>query len=81
MCIRDRDAAHSCGRDLLAARFGPEARAWGAPELQARRLAAWDQWCRSLDAARFGLEAPPFPEAARLVEDLLPLPDGRKVAP
>ena len=75
------DAAHAQGRELLEARFGTEARAWGAPEFQARRLAAWDQWCRSLDAARFGLEAPPFPEAARLVEDLLPLPDGRKVAP
>lgn len=75
------DAAHALGRDLLEARFGPEARAWGSADFQARHLVAWEQWSRSLDAARFGLEAPPFPEAARLVEDLLPLPDGREVAP
>jgi len=61
---RDRrtlDAAHGLGRDLLAARFGEAARAWGPEDFQNQRLGPWDQWARSLDAARFGRTEPPFP--------------------
>ena len=61
---RDRaalDAAHSAGQDLLAAHFGEEARSWGPEDFQARALAPWALWIRSLDAARFALAEPPFP--------------------
>jgi hypothetical protein len=61
------DAAHGLGRDLLAARFGEAARAWGAEDFRARRLGPWDQWARSLDAARFGRTEPPFPAPEALV--------------
>lgn len=64
------DAAHDLGRDLLAARFGDGARAWGVAEFQARNLAPWDQWVRSLDAARFGRTEPPFPVPEPLVAAL-----------
>ena len=64
------DEAHALGRDLLAARFGDDARAWGPAEFQARNLAPWDQWTRSLDAARFGRTQPPFPAAEPLVAAL-----------
>ncbi|WP_243324477.1 MULTISPECIES: hypothetical protein [Geothrix] len=70
---RDRtalDAAHALGRDLLAARFGDAARAWGPAEFQARNLGPWDQWTRSLDAARFGRTEPPFPAPEPLVAAL-----------
>lgn len=70
---RDRsalDEAHRQGRDLLAARFGEGARAWGSSEFQARNLAPWDQWARSLDAARFGRTEPPFPPPEPLVAAL-----------
>jgi hypothetical protein len=70
---RDRaalDAAHGLGRDLLAARFGEEARAWGPAEFQARNLDPWDQWTKSLDAARFGRTEPPFPAPEPLVAAL-----------
>lgn len=70
---RDRetlDEAHRQGRDLLAARFGESARAWGPAEFQARHLAPWDQWARSLDAARFGRTEPPFPAPGALVAAL-----------
>lgn len=67
------DEAHARGRDLLAARFGEEARAWGPDAFQARNLGPWDQWIRSLDAARFGRSEPPFPAADPLVAAL----DGR----
>lgn len=70
---RDRaalDAAHALGRDLLAARFGDAARAWGPTEFQARNLGPWDQWTRSLDAARFGRTEPPFPAPEPLVAAL-----------
>ena len=73
---RDREAldgAHARGRELLAARFGDEARAWGPAEFQARGLAPWDQWAKSLDAARFGRSEPPFPVAEILLQAL----DGR----
>jgi hypothetical protein len=70
---RDRvtlDAAHGQGRDLLAARFGEAARAWGASEFQARQLGVWEQWSRSLDAARFGRAEPPFPSSEELIAAL-----------
>ena len=70
---RDRaalDAAHGLGRDLLAARFGEAARAWGPAEFQARGLDPWDQWVKSLDAARFGRKEPPFPAPEPLVAAL-----------
>jgi hypothetical protein len=66
----DLDAAHDRGRDLLAARFGETARAWGPMDFQARNLAPWDQWVRSLDAARFGRTEPPFPASEPLVAAL-----------
>lgn len=66
------DAAHGLGRDLLAARFGEEARAWGPADFRARRLAPWDQWVQSLDAARFGRTEPPFPPAEPLLASLEP---------
>lgn len=77
---RDRetlDAVHGLGRDLLAARFGEAARAWGPAELQTRGLAPWDQWAKSLDAARFGRTEPPFPAPDPLVTVL----DARGDAP
>jgi hypothetical protein len=67
------DAAHALGRDLLAARFGDTARAWGPAEFRDHNLAPWDQWVKSLDAARFGRTEPPFPAPEPLVAAL----DGR----
>ena len=70
---RDRatlDAAHGLGRDLLAARFGEAARAWGPVDFQAHNLGPWDQWTKSLDAARFGHTEPPFPAPEPLVAAL-----------
>jgi hypothetical protein len=67
------DAAHGAGRDLLAARFGDEARSWGPVAFQARGLEVWGEWVRSLDAARFALAEPPFP----LLEALLAALEGR----
>lgn len=67
------DAAHGLGRDLLVARFGEPARAWGPADLLARNLGPWDQWVKSLDAARFGRAEPPFPSPRPLVAAL----DGR----
>lgn len=64
------DRAHALGRDLLAARFGEAARAWGPAEFQAQNLNPWDQWVRSLDAARFGRTEPPFPPPEPLVAAL-----------
>jgi hypothetical protein len=67
------DVAHGLGRNLLVARFGEPARAWGPADLQARNLNPWDQWVKSLDAARFGRAEPPFPSSQPLVAAL----DGR----
>ena len=70
---RDRaalDAAHGLGRNLLAARFGEAARAWGPADFRARRLGPWEQWTQSLDAARFGRTEPPFPPAETLLTAL-----------
>lgn len=64
------DAAHGLGRDLLASRFGDQARAWGPAEFQARSLTPWDQWVKSLDAARFGRTEPPFPPSQALLTAL-----------
>ena len=64
------DAAHALGRDLLAARFGESARAWGSAEFRTLNLTPWDQWVRSLDAARFGRTEPPFPAADVLLTAL-----------
>jgi hypothetical protein len=64
------DAAHGLGRDLLAARYGETARAWGPSEFLARNLTPWDQWAKSLDAARFGRTEPPFPAPDALVAAL-----------
>ncbi|MBI1753645.1 MAG: hypothetical protein HY014_08545 [Acidobacteria bacterium] len=77
---RDRtslDAAHGQGRDLLAVRFGEAARAWGPAELEAHNLSPWDQWVKSLDAARFGRSEPPFPPTAHLVAALDARGDAR----
>jgi len=72
------DAAHALGRDLLAARFGEAARAWGPTEFRAHHLDLWEEWTRSLDAARFGRLEPPFPAAGPLVAVLgTPLGKGR----
>jgi hypothetical protein len=67
------DEAHSLGRNLLVARFGETARAWGPRDFQSRNLSPWDQWVKSLDAARFGQTEPPFPLPQPLVAAL----DGR----
>jgi hypothetical protein len=64
------DAAHTLGRDLLAARFGDSARAWGPTEFRTLNLGPWDQWACSLDAARFGHTEPPFPAAESLLAAL-----------
>ncbi|GEM_PF-678851 len=75
------DAVHGLGRELLAAHFGEAARAWGPAELHARNLGAWEQWVRSLDAARFGRTEPPFPAPEPLMANLQALhitpPAGR----
>lgn len=70
------DAAHGLGRDLLAARFGEAARAWGPADFLARGFGPWDLWARSLDAARFGQVEPPFPSAEPLIT-ALDAPDGK----
>jgi len=64
------DASHGHGRDLLAARFGEAARAWGPADFQAQGLGPWGQWVESLDAARFGLMDPPFPSLDTLLAAL-----------
>lgn len=75
------DSAHGLGRDLLAARFGDGARAWGIAEFQARALGPWVQWIRSLDAARFGRSDPPFPAPEQLVAALHLAKGDREGAP
>jgi hypothetical protein len=64
------DAAHGLGRDMLAARFGEAARAWGPEDFDVHNLNPWDQWVKSLDAARFGQLEPPFPGSEPLVAAL-----------
>lgn len=64
------DQAHDLGRDLLAARVGEMARAWGPAEFHAARLQPWAQWAQSLDAARFGRTEPPFPALESLLASL-----------
>ncbi len=64
------DEAHERGRELLAARFGETARAWGAQQFLDQGLPAWAQWLQSLDAARFGHTEPPFPPPAALLAAL-----------
>lgn len=64
------DSAHLTGRELLAARFGEAARAWGPDDFRSRRLEPWDQWALSLDAARFGRTDPPFPAPEGLLSAL-----------
>lgn len=61
------DAVHDLGRDLLAAHFGDTARAWGPDDFKTQQLSPWDQWVKSLDAARFGRTEPPFPAPEQLV--------------
>ncbi|HEX7553474.1 MAG TPA: hypothetical protein VF378_07955, partial [Geothrix sp.] len=70
------DAAHGLGRDLLVARFGETARAWGPADFRAHHLSPWDQWVKSLDAARFGHTEPPFPSPGPLVAALDARGDG-----
>jgi len=55
------------GRNLLAVHFGEESRSWGVRELEARRLAPWAAWVRSLDAARFSRLQLPFPALEELL--------------
>jgi hypothetical protein len=64
------DTAHALGRELLAARFGEAARAWGPADFQTHNLSPWDQWAKSLDAARFGHTEPPFPAPEPLIAAL-----------
>ena len=64
------DAVHALGRDLLVAHFGDAARAWGPADFQAHDLRPWDQWAKSLDAARFGRTESPFPSAEPLIAAL-----------
>ncbi len=64
------DRAHAEGRDLLAARFGEEARSWGVAEFRLRQLEVWGTWVQSLDAARFARKEPPFPPLAELLKKL-----------
>ncbi|HQL47836.1 MAG TPA: hypothetical protein PLC09_04120 [Holophaga sp.] len=64
------DAAHTAGRELLACRFGEEARSWGATTFEARGLRVWAVWVQSLDAARFGRREPAFPPLKELVAPL-----------
>jgi hypothetical protein len=71
--VRERNAldkAHAAGRELLGSHFGTEALAWGADEFRKRGLDPWVQWVQSLDAARFGLLSPPFPDLAMLMKNL-----------
>jgi hypothetical protein len=64
------DRAHAQGRELLAARFGEEARSWGVAEFRLRELEVWATWVQSLDAARFARKEPPFPPLAELLKKL-----------
>ena len=64
------------GRDLLAARFGEEARSWSAADFRRHQLDAWATWAQSLDAARFARNDPPFPSAKPLIESLGPRKTG-----
>jgi hypothetical protein len=64
------DEAHAKGRELLAARLGDAAKAWGVSEFQSHNLTPWDQWVKSLDAARFGRSDPPFPSLDVLLNTL-----------
>ncbi len=71
--VRERralDVAHEAGRTLLGSHFGAAAEAWGVEDLRGRGLDPWAQWCASLDAARFGLLSPPFPDLALLLKNL-----------
>ena len=71
---RDRatlDTVHDLGRDVLAARFGEAARAWGPADLQTHGLSPWDLWAKILDAARFGRTEPPFPAPEALLAALV----------
>ncbi|HJV21258.1 MAG TPA: hypothetical protein VJ570_01120 [Holophagaceae bacterium] len=71
--VRERsalDRAHAAGRELLGAHFGAEALAWGAETFRLRGLDPWAQWVQSLDAARFGLLSPAFPDLPLLLKTL-----------
>jgi hypothetical protein len=83
--VRERsalDKAHAAGRELLGAHFGEAALAWGPEDFRTRGLDPWVQWTQSLDAARFGLLSPPFPETNLLLKNLeakahdVPAPKG-----
>jgi len=52
------DAAHTAGRRLLAAQFGPQALGWSPDDCRARGLEPWAAWIQSLDTARFGGPGP-----------------------
>jgi hypothetical protein len=64
------DAAHACGRSLLAAHFGPEALSWNATACRARGLEPWGTWIDGLDQARFAGAAPAWPALADLLAAL-----------
>ena len=64
---RTLDTSHEAGRDLLALRFGEEARSWGVSELRKQQLDIWATWVQSLDAARFSRKEPPFPPLSELL--------------
>ena len=71
--VRERsalDKAHAAGRDLLGSHFGEPALAWGAEDFRRQGMDPWAQWAQSLDAARFGLLSPPFPDLPILLKTL-----------
>nr|WP_320131855.1 hypothetical protein [uncultured Holophaga sp.] len=52
------DQVHRLGRNLLAARFGEEARSWGAVDCHRHKAAPWGDWVEAMDERRFaGREA------------------------
>lgn len=64
------DLAHARGRDLLAARFGEEARSWGTAECLRHRLSPWVRWVQAMDEGRFGGVRPTLPALEELLKSL-----------
>jgi len=64
------DKAHARGRDLLAVRFGEEARCWGPVDFHRRHLGPWVRWAQGLDGARFADTRTPWPTLDELLKSL-----------
>ncbi|WP_026939447.1 hypothetical protein [Holophaga foetida] len=64
------DQAHLLGRELLAARFGEEARSWGTAECHRRHLTPWVHWVQAMDEGRFGGHPSQFPSLEALLRCL-----------